>query len=94
SSGFTGTWQGFERIALDGRGGNDRAELLDSMVSDRLALRNASLTLSSDDGRVLELTGFGNVRAVSAVDQPADTIEYVDSQIDYVFETIGDWIEA
>ncbi len=94
SSGFTGTWQGFERLALDGRGGNDRAELLDSVVSDRLAVRNASLTLSSDDGRVLELTGLGNVRAVSAVDQPADTIEYLDSELDYTFETIGDWIEA
>jgi hypothetical protein len=94
SSGFTGTWQGFERLALDGRGGNDRAELIDSVVSDRLAVRSASLTLSSDDGRVLEMTGLGNVRAVSAVDQPADTIEYLDSELDYTFETIGDWIEA
>jgi hypothetical protein len=40
------------------------------------------------------LTGFGNVRAISAVDQAADTIEYLDSELDYAFETIGDWIEA
>jgi hypothetical protein len=40
------------------------------------------------------MTGLGNVRAVSAVDQPADTIEYLDSELDYTFETIGDWIEA
>jgi glucose/arabinose dehydrogenase len=90
---FSGTWQGFKQHLLDGRGGGDAATLLDSVLDDRLTLRRASTVLGNSAGRSIELSNFGTLRAISTVDSGRDVVTYIERDLDYAFETIGDWIE-
>lgn len=84
------TLQQFSKFQFQGGGGWDRVSLLDSGVSDHLSLGAATARLTSASYQV-EWNDFDWLRARSLVDESPDTLELQAVDLDYWFESVGDW---
>ncbi len=90
---FSLTTKDFGNVAFDGRGGNDLAVLVDGLGEDRLTLGRAEAILQGAAWQ-LAARNVSRVRARSLDDLPPDLIEFADSQLDYQFERLGDWMDV
>jgi Subtilase family/Ca-dependent carbohydrate-binding module xylan-binding/Calx-beta domain/Lysyl oxidase len=77
---------------LFGGGGDDLANLVDGATNDSLSVFKNRVSLVAGTSRVT-VDNFRRVTARSLVDSGRDTIRRYDSELDFVFEKIGDWIE-
>jgi glucose/arabinose dehydrogenase len=84
------TTRQFETTTVDGRGGEDSASLVEGSGDGLLQLGTTQANLlAADDSKLLR--GFESLKARSEVDSESDLIEFLDDNLDYVFNEFGDW---
>ena len=90
SGAFTLTTQQFAQTTFAGNGGTDFGTLVDNLGQDQLTLyRNRALLAGA--GYSVEIKNVSRLQAQSLVDEPVDTIRFLDPELDYQFEQFGDW---
>ncbi len=90
-AGFAITAIDFELHSFDGNGGSDWARLVDGSADDQLLVGNTETTLQSEDYSV-SVTDIDSLFARSVDDTGDDTLDIVDSELDFEFSHVGDWV--
>lgn len=87
---FRITALGFSNLDFQGAGGNDTVSLVDGSNNDTLKLYRDQARLEADD-YFATFSQIESMRARSLSDSGVDTLDFVDSELDYSFEKFGDW---